>query len=216
MDTILLASGIIGASGAAMAALGCAIKSWAKARTNNAKKAADAYPDSMVARLAKRDAEMRARRSDKEKYRDSIDAAFSMARESGVLLMSILTYGDIDSDKYISRDAKKLLTRITPVMTRELAEKIRDYEVAHGYDCMIGGLAGICQDARNLRWCVEEVPTQYEPPDLKESDRVNYPDLSPVFYVPDVLKDAARKLLGYDDKYVQDRIDLLDLEAEPE
>ena len=165
-------------------------------------------------------AEVEARKSSEQIYRERIDAAFIEAHEAGVLIVDSVRYADIENDMYRNRSrysdrsdspyVKPLLTRITPVMTTELAERIREYEIMEhsDYDSDSEGLAGICIAARTIKWRVEEVPLQYEPPNLKDVDRISYPDLTMRYVLPEDLKKAAREVLDYGDEYVVDQAEL--------
>jgi hypothetical protein len=221
MDTVLTAAEVV-----LLAAIGFGYVTLAmpRYRTRQNAKKPSVNPDSMAARLARRDAARIALKSEQEQYRDRLDAAFNEARECGKLIVSMVIYADLENDKHSARNSKKaktLLTRITPVMTHELAEKVRAYEVAYGYDFTCDGLGEILFGARNILWRVEEVPAKYEPPNLKDSDRIHYPEMSVFCYIPQELTTAARKLLGYDYKYVQEQIAILEsdesaVEVEPE
>jgi hypothetical protein len=208
MDSVISAAAIIG-----VAAIGAVVS---MARINRQRKRSKGINrSSFWTRHQQMIAEIQARKSGAEIYRDSIDAAFNEARECGVLLVSEVSYEDIESDmhQYKHRRAgdknKPMLTRITPIMTRELAERIRDFEVHNAYDGDTYGLAQIRLDARLIKWRVAEVPGNYEPPKLKDEDRITYPDLYAFSWLPDSLRKEARRFLGYDDDYVQKQADLL-------
>jgi hypothetical protein len=207
MDSVVSAAAIIG-----VAAIGAVVS---MAKINRQRKRAQGVTSSFWNRHQQMLAEIQARKSEAEIYRDSIDAAFNEARECDVLLVSEVSYQDIETDKFRSQGRhpgdhpKPMLTRITPILTRELAERIRDFEVHNAYEGDTYGLAQIRLDARLIKWRVEEVPGNYEPPKLKDEDRIVYPDLNAFSWLPVHLSEEARKLLGYDYAYVQQQVDLL-------
>jgi hypothetical protein len=208
MDSVISAAAIIG-----VAAIGAVVS---MVRINRQRKRSEGVNrSSFWNRHQKMLSEIQERKSEAEICRDRIDAAFNEARECGVLLVSEVSYEDIESDKFRAKDRhpgdhpKPMLTRIKPVLTQELAERIRDFEVHASYECDTEGLAQIRLDARLLQWRVEEVPARYEPPNLKDEDRINYPDLYAFAWLPEALKHEARRFLGYDDDYVQKQVDAL-------
>jgi hypothetical protein len=161
------------------------------------------YPSSFANRHEQMLAEIEARKSAEQIYRARIDAAFNEARECGALLVSDVPYYDIEIDMCRANrsDTKTLLTRITPLLTQELAEMVREYEIKND-GLKPSASCCICVAARAITWRVEEVPAQYEPPNMKDTDRISYPDLSSIYTIPESVRKAARKLLDYGDDYV--------------
>jgi hypothetical protein len=211
MDPVIKASLIIG-----FVALVCAIfVAQDEIRKRRAGSRKDSHLSSFAARHQQVLAEVEALKTAEQRYRDRINAAFNEARESGALIVSEVSYADIETDKFRAKGRhpgdhpKPMLTRIKPVLTQELAERIRDFEVHASYECDTEGLAQIRLDARSLQWRVEEVPARYEPPNLKDEDRITYPDLYAFAWLPESLKHEARRFLGYDDEYVQKQVDAL-------
>lgn len=184
-----------------------AVTTYFEKQKNKSRAVAGVYPASFATRHQQMLDEVEARKSEEQRYRERIQAAFNEARECGALIVSEAEYADIESDMYRSRNphVKTMLTRITPIMTKELAELVREHEIkrtAEGYDSEGG--AQVCLSARTIRWKIEEVPAQYEPPNLKDRDRIVYPELSAYTIVYQPLIDAARALLGYDSQYVEE------------
>jgi hypothetical protein len=158
-------------------------------------------------------AEIHARKSEAERYLENIESAFWAAEQAGALVVSIVPYADIESDMYRMRahgpNSGTPLTRIEPVMTPELAEEIKRFEVREMYECGPEGLGSINMAARSIQWRVTEVPERFEPPDLKNHDRIDYPDLSISHGLNRTLMKAARKMLGYTLEDIQREVDLL-------
>jgi hypothetical protein len=160
--------------------------------------------------------EVRARKSEEEQYRERIEAAFDEARKYGALLVSEVPYHDIETDMFRNRGRnprdlpKPLLTRISPVMTKELAEQVREYEVLaeNDFSGLDERISRIGIEARSIHWRIEEVPEHYEPPNLKDEDRISYPEAYSGFLIPAEIRKAAREMLGYDDAYVRDAAEL--------
>lgn len=179
----------------------------------------EVYPTSFSKRIKKMDSEAKALSAAEAAYQDRIDAAFIEALSCGALVISEVDYHDVESDRYSSHKVKNtLLTRFMPIVTRELAESIRAFEIhkryehesaIYKYEYDSESLSNICMAARNIKWRVEEVPVKYEPPKIRVEDRICYPDLSGKYGLPDSLRDAARMMLGYDDDYVKKQADLL-------
>lgn len=183
---------------------------------NRKKKKLDC-PTSFMARHNAMLEEIQSLKTEEQRYQDSIQGAFSEAREHDLLYVFEVPYDDIESDKIRyhanESDSKTRLTRIYPIMTQELAEKIREYEVKAWYGFAPELRAQIYLDARQIKWRVEEVPAEVEPPNLKNADRIYYPDFS-VFRMTPELQEAARKLLDYGDEYVEEQADLLEERGE--
>jgi hypothetical protein len=182
----------------------------------NSKK--DEGPSSFASRRDHILAEIQERKSKEQLYQESIEAAFKEAREAGELIAMTVSYDDIRRDMYRCRARenfadnvknKTLLTRITPILTPELAERVRAYEIATVNDFDSEECDEICLAARNIYWRTEEVPEKYEPPNLKDGDRILYPDLSSAYVIPKVIVDAARKMLKYELAYVAEQAELL-------
>lgn len=172
---------------------------------------------SFAARKERVLAEVQARKSAEQVYTERIEAAFNEARECGALIITESDYDDIECDMHRSRERhpgdlpKPLLTRITPILTPELAEKVRDYEIVNEhFPFQAEKCAEVCLAARMIKWRVEEVPEHYAPPTLKDRDRILYPDLSGTFALPEGVAEEARKMLGYDDEYVKQQAQLLE------
>jgi hypothetical protein len=167
------------------------------------KKAKENSPSSFKTRRLTHEAEAHAALE----YQESIEAAFKLAREEGLLITDVVTYKDIERDKYLAKDKKTSLTRFVPVMTQELAEKIREWEIEDVYGEGSGTVA-LCLRSRQIKWIAEEVPEELEPINLKEKDRIRYPEISTLHStLPSVMIEAARKMLEYDWDYVQREAD---------
>jgi hypothetical protein len=164
--------------------------------------------------------EANSRKAEKERYQDSIEAAFKKAGRFCALLVSEVPYRDIVRDRFRNSGRhpgdlpKPLLTRITPILTMELAEEVREYEILELLDLsstedfrLRERLAALCLKARNILWLVVEVPEKYAPPKLKDEDRISYPEINPEFEVPKEILEAARKMLNYDREYVKMQAD---------
>jgi hypothetical protein len=202
MNTVIVASAIMGSFTGVGLVLNFAANTY---RDKQKKKAIEDQPTSYYDRRIKLIKEVEDQRTAAQKYHDRIDAAFREAKQCGELEVFETTYNDIDSDRYGSKKRKTRLTRIVPVMTKELAEMIREYEVRQEYEIDDDGRVHIFMEARQIVWRVLEVPAKFEPPDLKDEDRIKYPDLSTQFYsLPQDLVLAARDLLGYDNAYISE------------
>lgn len=192
-----------------------AVTTYFEKQKTKSRAVAGIYPASFATRHQQMLDEVEARKSEEQRYQERIQAAFAEARAADAILVSVVEYADIESDMYRTRNphVKTMLTRITPIMTKDLAELIRDYEIksfADSHDS--SALAEICIAARAIKWRIEEVPEQYAPPNLKDKDRIIHPEVSAYSHLYQPLIGAARALLGYDDQYIKDEAEKLEKE----
>lgn len=212
-------SGVTAASVFGVLAIsGVVISTYFEKRKQKRRAAEGLYPSSFAYRHQKMLDEIQAKKTAEQLYHERIEAAFNEARECGALLVSEVDYADIECDMFRNRGRhpgdlpKPLLTRITPVITQEFAERVRAYEILAEDDLFEADeeRAQICLSARTIKWRVEEVPVRHEPPKLRDNDRIRYPDLSFCFGIPKEISEAARKMLGYDYEYIKEQALLLD------
>lgn len=162
-------------------------------------------PESFVSRTEKKKSEQKKRSEAAKSYWKSIDDAFVRAEQDGKLLISYVDWDAIYLDSNLSYQGKRRMARFFPVMTRELAESILEYEIQVLVSVKDLSTSPILSEARKIRWQVVELPRKYEPKDIKDEHRVSYPNLDSSIWtlaLPPVLTEAAEKYLNYGDDHV--------------